>query len=1117
MGLKEELNLVAKIEGLHKVRQQLKKVSDEGIKLHVDKDATAAFAKITSTMDKDLRSIFKEARDLKLGEKAIKEMSSTVRLLDTRMASAINELESAQHGIDRMSTEATRARKDAADREVALIGKMISLESRALQSRMQDRERAISDHMDLMRKGAIERAQITVDSASDFVSAMSRGDFSQAGGIAKKAGEGMDVGADVGGGGMGALGKMLPKLVKGLGSVVGALGAIVAIAGPILMVAKAIHSVDSASKELNKTILEGAAVGDLYWGDSMKGAASMEKGLQTVRNAATDFFYNVGWRSSQEEIAGIIGAFNTAGVTVREMTKGVEDQEVAVKMLHRATSSALTYSKLLGVDQNEMASNMGEWSNDLALNLGEVEKGLATVSRLSMESGFGVKRFFTMVQQATTGVGLYNIRIEQAANLLSSLSKVMDPKRAAAFMQKLAGGTGGGSIKDAIQDMGKTGGPVSKRMNEMSASKSAKQFADAYGEVLAGAEFGIDLKGDKTGGTLIKALQGMSKEQQSKLLYKLSIQEEDGEKMVQQMGTLLNLTEGTKEGADMVAQAMATSSQGLGERLASELHMFGKPLHQLSGAQLIAFQEFKGMTTDQLVEAKNLSSVFAGKWANVMDSNNKILLKQTGDDKLRAEQLKENGVYLNEQGKLMSATLDEQGNIVAGTQQSAGTFAEYLAMQDSFQAATEQAYSVDEANARAQVRHTRGIESLIGAGTNALLGTANNWLMAIWGKGVSAKQMDGINAAQKEQADLLKELKDNSTKIGELQEKRDAATSGPEKQAIGLQIAALEQAAKTIGGKIGTSQAKEQQWRQGDPGMFDKGERILAGGKGGEVAMRNRMVESGGYGPAMTAQFGEGAGAKMEEAKKIAAKKETERLRLKGIVNAGPTSVQTGEQTGEAGKAAQKALAALGDTDIGSVLDDMLEEDRLAKEQEVGLSDKQVTATKDGAKDVAAATVLTTAAVKRAEDNAAQHGADAIRLAKAREVVEGLGLGKAGFERERLAADLAGGKKDVLASVKKQANAKGDKIDPGVKELLSQFQAAPTGADFMWRAGQGFAKFSPGDNIVGTKDGAAGAGGAGGGGNIVTVNINGGNQQVVYDTVKKALGAGQVRGRKGQG
>jgi len=314
--------------------------------------------------------------------------------------------------------------------------KRATLEERALRGRLAKEMAYTQKIADELGRREAKSFSENIDSAGEgFAKAVNdamSGDFSQ---MAESFGERLKTlgtkAAMKGATSEGGLGALIGKLgpaIMGLGAIVGALAAVV----------KLIIDADAQTKEFNKELLSsGVAVGELT--DQY---GSMQKNLDLIRETFTKFSltgesFNQTWGLTAKDSLQIIGAYAAAGQTFARITAGIQDAATQQERLKDATALTLTYAKLFNTETGQMTEQIGSWMEDLGENFNSIRDSLSGIHRAAMESGFGIKRFFSLMTQATADMSMYNVRLSETAGLLARMSKVLGPKAGAQMVTEL--------------------------------------------------------------------------------------------------------------------------------------------------------------------------------------------------------------------------------------------------------------------------------------------------------------------------------------------------------------------------------------------------------------------------------------------------------------------------------------------------------------------------------------------------------------------------------------------------------------------------------------------------------------------------------------------------------
>jgi len=865
--------------------------------------------------------------------------------------------------------------------------------------------------------------------------------------FARGAAKGADQATVAGAGGDGA--GVLGELSGSLGGIAKALGAFAAVAGVIAAVVTVLNSLDEQIKETNKSILEGSSIADLYWGDQYKGAAHLSEGLNSVRGALHDFSSNVAWRTTADEQAAIIAAFQESGYAIKEMTGDLENQVQVTRDLRKATAAAMTYAQLLGETDITIASQMGESMEEMALGIDSVREGYSTTYRAAMLSGFGTKRFYSMVQQATAGMALYNVRMEDAANLMLTLSKVMSPRAAAAMLQSLSQGFSQKSIQERIKTMMVSGYASSMQVLEMDAARFGERFMDEFSGSLQAA--GLDVSGGAEG--VRKQLDTMTTDQQALLTANLAALGDNGKKAAQQLGALINLS---NKGDGMIASAIASGSMSAAGQMVAQLQMFGKPLYEIQGENLAAYQEQMGFSGQQVEEMRALSRLLYGSFKALESGQEGVATTEAE----MIEQIRKFGGYLGPDG-VMVGTIKENKVINA---HAAETWQGFAMGQDELIAATVDGVSEDEARAQEMIQNTRQIASLIETGTNFLLNWIGGMLDGIWTEVLGGEERrEEIEAAEGRAKALAADSATKANEIKDLEQKLKT-TEGAGRIPIEEAIAAATAEGKTL--------SMQQQYEE----MFSRSLRTVTSGDAG-VATRKaqeRMAETGGLEGIVAGSLG------AEKAAELAAQAKAESAALEqrwAIYQ---------QQSMLAGGMSVSGMPETAETESDILM-------RLAEGELKRQTADQVTASKD-----------TTAAVDQLNDDAVSNIVKANKISEAQQM-----LRRANYQGKDFASfaeNIATGNAQALLRAQGVVNraTMAGTMDPILGDLAKGLSVGAPQNDFIYRRGGKVTPINTQDDIMGFKPGGPIAG-AGGGGGVININVNGGDQAQVYNTVKRAI------------
>ena len=867
--------------------------------------------------------------------------------------------------------------------------------------------------------------------------------------------------------GLGAMAPELEAVAVGLGTLAAGIAAVAAVVGVIAAVVGALNALDKKLKDYNKTILEGSSWADMYWSGQNKSVFELSDGLDVLMKATTDFGNNAMWRTTSDEQVKMINAFQNAGWTIKEMTKDLDNADEATKRLQEATGRVQTYALLLGQSNEEIAKDMAEYMENLGMSQEEVSAGFSSIYRAAMDSGFGVKRFYSMVQQATAGIALYNVRIDEAAGVLKVLGKSLSPKVAGEFMQGLTKGLSDKSYQDRIKEIMVVGVENTRKYLARDAENMATDFSKDFSAELAGLGIHVN-SGD--GKALLDKLQHMNAEDQSRLIAQL---QKGNEQAGQRMFSLMDIAKGAKDGSTEGEMAIASGQATMTTKLQMALTTFsGKPLSELTAVELMGQESLRGMSTEQIEYLRRVDKSLQGQYRELTSGNVKVATTQEE----MAQQLKDYGALVQVQnGKYVAMEgILKDNKVIVGKQLDSAM--DLAGVSGSTYDLNEEAMSADQAHALQMVKNTRQLSSLIEMGTNALLLRIAGLVNGIWKKmGGSEKSQEAMEKSDQLVKDITAGMETKQQELGQLQLEAASAVSEQQLKDIQEKMAPIEASLEASKKLV----AFQQEYQQA-LAMTDSPEKALAHMQKQGTLAQYGLETLGGKGMLAAKQEGQ-------------AKAQDKMLKIDAVLSAtggllfGDKSIRklvTVEETNKAQfEAIQGSLEAqvAGDAVQGGVLDDQLTTEKKALTE----SEKQTTAAEKTAKLL--------------EEQ--QKAADLTNW-----------LSSAGYAGPDVGSLATGGARgDPAAMARLGEIAKG--LGPGSE--YAQAQAAGLGiplSDFIYRKGGQIHPIDTQDDVVGYKpqgpiDGLIGARGSG----VVNITINGGDQAEVYNTVKRALKTSGLR------
>jgi len=459
---------------------------------------------------------------------------------------------------------------------------------------------------------------------------------------------------------MGLMVKLLGKMVSGIGLLAVKMGMAAGIAGLLMA---AVSKVANHGAEMNRAVLEGGAA----LGDFAEKGEKVQDTLRGVRNAFQDVEHNLSWMQTGAEQMKIIGAFKAAGGHIKAMKDGIASADEKMKNMRKTVEAATTYASLLNMEASEVAENMAGYMNELGTSLDGIRERFAAVYDVAEQSGFGTKRFFGMVLQATSGMTMYNVRLEETAGLLMQLGKMLGQKGAEQMMQGLTG-PAYGSRKEAFVGTKMMGEGKQREIVKSEASKTSRELLRVVQEQgFSGqkateemAKRGLKIDFTSIEG-LTKSLGKASKKDRVEIL-KAATEMGLGDDVVRQIQKSFDLMTGatSKSTTDL---ATAASSVGPQAQMLQKLYAVNKviptAIEDMSFTQAIGYQEMKGMSEQDFKQLQTLSIMTKKNHELLNKAQKQNLELNKKDPKFqiaeRKKQVQQTGMYINKMGERIVA------------------------------------------------------------------------------------------------------------------------------------------------------------------------------------------------------------------------------------------------------------------------------------------------------------------------------------------------------------------------------------------------------------------------------------------------------------------------------
>lgn len=439
----------------------------------------------------------------------------------------------------------------------------------------------------------------------------------------------------------------MTKMIGGMGSMItklgAAAGAMAGIAGIVAALGAVFTKVQGQTFDFNRSLLEGAGAADLMYGNTR----GLKKELELMRKSTTGFGRQMGLGMLAKDQIQVINAFRAAGMQVDDfgtswgkVSKSTEQQ---MKNYQKSVEVASAYSRLIGIGASEMATQMASWSEELGGNLNYIANELGTITRQAAQGGFGVKRFYSTVVQATSGMAGYNIRLSETGALLSQLVKSLGMEQGGSLLQNLSKGFAGEDMNSRRKRIKLTGTGKTQEHAKRTAMNVTQDFArkliaatggateaDAIRNQRRYARSGSMLAGDETAKAastgdrdaekaFMRRIQKMSYDEMLK--EKAAIQAvggRDAEGLARSLESAYRSTQLAKGGINNMAANMDAFD------MTGKLNMIfdsgrkisgGKELYQIRDANMLqAVADSTGMSQEEIRQYQQVQGDFAGKF-----------------------------------------------------------------------------------------------------------------------------------------------------------------------------------------------------------------------------------------------------------------------------------------------------------------------------------------------------------------------------------------------------------------------------------------------------------------------------------------------------------------------
>lgn len=415
--------------------------------------------------------------------------------------------------------------------------------------------------------------------------------------------------------GLAAGGAEAGGMAAAMASIGPAIAAIGASVGAIAAIAVVFQMAYDQTKKYNQALTEGAGAADFF----SRGVGDMSGSLNDLRDAT--FALGTQLRMDTEEIAKFTNALNTSGVTYKEFIGLAGEGKSAQQAFFDVTKTAIVAAKGLGIEAGDAAAFMDKSMRDLGkTSLVEIQGAFGMIGDAAARSGMTVKSFFTAINEATSGMALHNIRLEDTIGLMLTMTKVLG-EDLAKERAKMEGQFRQMGYTERIKAVKTTGVDTTSKI----VGADARAQARAMGAPLKEAIKGVMPNLVTETGVSIEKLGKMSEKDYRALVTTLRASDKANAVVAaRQLDNMRDLAKGATKPGDVLAQADAigqlSKSGELAMQLAGASAVLGqKGISSMEGLTRAAFEQITGQSGENFEIMKRLDRELRGQFDAIQE------------------------------------------------------------------------------------------------------------------------------------------------------------------------------------------------------------------------------------------------------------------------------------------------------------------------------------------------------------------------------------------------------------------------------------------------------------------------------------------------------------------
>ena len=562
----------------------------EGLKEGTKKASGALEATWTKLLQSSMR---------KQGDELKKAYTKAARIQEK----SADELADVQQKLSKIQATAEKARLLARKAELTKeIKRQETAQKRLLKVASQEADKRmdlIEQHEARMSKSKMDAAKEGGEAFQDAVGKAMSMDSMDPSSFVESLFKGLSGAAEAGAGAAGASGAS-----GAAGALTSVAGGLAAVAAPLALLVGVIGAAFGQTKDLNKALLESVTAADML-GENRENISllnaeygALNVRLKMLRRVTIDAAYD--FRMSKEEVTGYIGALNEAGLTVSEFRGVVTEATNDMQAYEAVTRTAILASQGLGISASETGDFMNKMTRDLGADLTSVQGAFGMIYSEATKAKMSTKDFFAAINEASSGMALYNFRVGDTVGLFKDLVEILGEDLAKQTIG-MEGTYRQMGMQQRTKDTMLRGTGTTQKIVTADAMAQAKVFAATL------SEKGINIPelGDITSLEGLKNLGGMTGPEYRAIYSKVS-----DPAAKRQLESMRDLAKGMKGGLLNVAQATgAVSKTGELALSLSQGQALGiKELADASPMQVMQMQEALGISGDQWETLKRLDT-----------------------------------------------------------------------------------------------------------------------------------------------------------------------------------------------------------------------------------------------------------------------------------------------------------------------------------------------------------------------------------------------------------------------------------------------------------------------------------------------------------------------------